>query len=82
MIKLTEIELEKLKTIAYDETAVEALKKFFLNEFLDNTGFSINDTSNILAAQYICIGLLKDLFTKLERMKEKESENTTRKNVV
>ena len=78
-IKLTELEQQKLKSLAYDEVAMEALKKFFLDNFTE-----ISDVlaTQLLAANQLAICRIKEAFGQLEKMKTTQHEEPLRKNVV
>ena len=80
LIRITEAEQQKLKSIAYDEMTVEALKKFFLQSFLEEK-YVPSDTA-LLAAEKLAIEALERIFEKLNKMKSSEYEETPRKNVV
>lgn len=80
MIKITEQEQQKLKSIAYDEVAMDALKKFFLKEFIQER-YVPSDTA-LLAADKLAIEGLQKVFEKLEGIKSSPQEELQRKNVV
>ena len=79
MFPLTEAELQKLKALAYDETAVEGLKKLFMKSFLSD---DILHEVEVLAASRLSIKFLEAAFNELGRMAEKEPEQKKRQNIV
>ena len=70
MIKITETEQQKLKSIAYDEVAMEALKKFFLIEFLEHEA----DSKTLV--------MLSNSFKEMDKMKVLQPEESQRRNIV
>lgn len=80
MFKLSESEMQKIKALAYDETAIEALRKFFLNHFLDDDPRRMD--APVLASSRLAIDRMESVFSEIERMIEKPAEETLRKNIV
>lgn len=77
MLKLTDIEKEKLKALAYDETATEALKKLFLNNVVGLSGATVQ-----LTGERLLLWVIENIFKQLEQMKEKLPESSDKKNIV
>ena len=80
MIKITESEQQKLKSLAYDDVAMEALKKFFLGYFIKEN-YMPSDTA-LLASEKLSITLLEKCFESLEKMKSIEHEEIQKRNIV
>lgn len=79
MLKLDEGEMQKLKNLAYDEGAIEALRKFFMNECMT---FSDHKSMDMLAACRLALDYINAVFDKLERMKETGEERSAKRNIV
>lgn len=80
MLKLDEGEMQKLKNLAYDEEAIVALKKLFLNECLTHRTAKVEP--EMLAASRLALDYVILVFDSLERMKENRKEPDVRKNIV
>lgn len=81
MLKITDAEREKLVSLAYDDVAIEALKKFFLNMGLER-GEKYASEVNILAAEKLTMVFMEGAFAKLESLKDIPLETHKQKNVV
>ena len=78
-IKLTELEQQKLKSLAYDEVAMEALKKFFLERFTEPEEVL---GTELLASNQLAIYRMREAFAQLDKMRTPPHEESLRKNVV
>lgn len=78
MLKITDLEHQKLVSLANDEVAIEALKKFFTNQ---NITLESSDTA-FLAAYTLSFVQIQERIEAITKFAEKQDEVTIKKNIV